>query len=376
MTKNTKIILGIVIVVAAIGGIWLGVGRKAAAPVSEEEEVIKIGVILPLTGKASIYGEYIKNGIELAIKEINNSNLQIIYEDSQCDPKQAIFAYHSLVDIKGVRTIIGGACSPCTLSIAPLAEKDKVILFTPASSAASISNAGDYIFRNHVYIDLEVKTMIDALHDKYNTFAMIYDASNDGCVQGEEFLRSYIGNDNLFSIAIQGGSNDFRTNIIKLKENIDKIDAIYLEVMSSDGIMIVKQMKELGINKPIIADKACAGNKDFVEAVGYLAEGILYAEPEFNYDTNNYFWDSYVKDYAKEPVILSAQSYDILKILYDIIENKCDLDSECIKNTIYVIDNYHGAAGNTSFNEKGDAIKHLIVKTIKGGQFVPYEENE
>ena len=72
----------------------------------------------------------------------------MIYEDGLCDGKGATNAVQKLINIDGVKIIIGGVCSGETLGAAPLAESSKVILFSPGSGSPDITNAGDYIFRN------------------------------------------------------------------------------------------------------------------------------------------------------------------------------------------------------------------------------------
>ncbi|MBW2990231.1 ABC transporter substrate-binding protein [Candidatus Woesearchaeota archaeon] len=341
--------------------------------VVKEDDVIKIGAILPLTGRAAVWGGYVRNGIDIAIKEINDPNLEVIYEDSVCDPKQAVSSYNYLVNVKGVKMVIGGLCSPATLAMAPIAEKDKIILFTPASSAASITQAGDYIFRDHTHVKLEIKTVLDAFKDEYKSYAVIYDSGNDALYQASVFMTEFLGEENVIKIPIQGGKSDYRTELLKLKTSIDEFDAISLETFIEDAQIIMKQLKELGISKPIIADKATAGNPKFVELLGLNAEGVIYAEPEFNRDTDPSFWDEYLATYNQEPVFLSAQGYDVLNILYDIAKNMCGQNTECIKNRIYEVKNYPGAAGITSFDENGDAVKKLVLKTIRNGEFVVYE---
>ncbi|GAG25013.1 unnamed protein product, partial [marine sediment metagenome] len=86
MTKTTKIIIGIIIVVSIIGGIWYGATRE---PKLEEEEVIKIGAMLVLSGEGAAWGQASQRGIELAVNEanenssVNGRRIEMIYEDTQ-----------------------------------------------------------------------------------------------------------------------------------------------------------------------------------------------------------------------------------------------------------------------------------------------------
>jgi ABC-type branched-subunit amino acid transport system substrate-binding protein len=150
MNKSTKIIIGIIVAIIILAGIWYGVSKKPTTPTTKEP--IKIGAILPLSGKNATYGNEIKNAIDLAIEEINNSGgingrkIEVIYEDDQADPKIGTNAMQKLVNIDKVPVVLGSWVSNVVVASAPIAEKAKVIVMAEAI-APSITNAGDYIFR-------------------------------------------------------------------------------------------------------------------------------------------------------------------------------------------------------------------------------------
>ena len=133
-----------------------------------EEKVVKIGAILPLTGDAAKYGESAKEGIELAIKEINaeggvkGHKIEIIYEDSQGLPTTGVSAFQKLITSNRVPAVIGGLFSSVTLAIAPIANREHVVVLSPTSSAPAITKAGDYIFRNCASDIFEGKIMAEA----------------------------------------------------------------------------------------------------------------------------------------------------------------------------------------------------------------------
>ena len=76
--------------------------------------------------------------------------LKLVIEDSKCTSTDAIAAYQRLTDVEGIKIILGATCSGATLSIAPLAENDGVIVLSPASTNPDITDAGDYIFRTAI----------------------------------------------------------------------------------------------------------------------------------------------------------------------------------------------------------------------------------
>src|SRR3989344_8938105 len=146
MKRKNKllIIIGIIIAVLAII-LFNGTTGNVI-----KEDVTAIGAALPLEGVSSVYGQYAREGMELALED---SNVKIIYEDSKSQPSTAVSAFRNLIDLYNVPAVIVGASSPETLAQAPVAEENKVVLIATGSSAPKISSSGDYIFRLKVSAD-------------------------------------------------------------------------------------------------------------------------------------------------------------------------------------------------------------------------------
>ena len=145
-------------------------------------QTITIGSILPLTGDASKYGQSAQQAIDLASQEINakggikGTHVTIVYEDSQGNPKGTVSALQKLITTNKVPAIIGDLLSSDTLAMSPVAERDKVVLLSPTSSAPEITKAGDYIFRNCASDTFEGSIMAGYAYDKLHTkrVAIIY----------------------------------------------------------------------------------------------------------------------------------------------------------------------------------------------------------
>jgi branched-chain amino acid transport system substrate-binding protein len=114
---------------------------------------ITIGGIFPLSGPVAVYGVEARNGIALAIEEINaagginGKKLALISEDDEGNPEKTVNAYKKLTTKDKVTIIIGSLTSGCTEAITSLAQAQKVLLVAPAATKASITDAGNYIFR-------------------------------------------------------------------------------------------------------------------------------------------------------------------------------------------------------------------------------------
>jgi len=105
---------------------------------------------------------------------------------------------------------------------------------------------------------------------------------------------------------------------------------------------------------------------------------VIYSGPEFNLQTNNTktlkFITKYKKKNNEEPSNWSANSYDAVMMVINCIDNY-GYNSENIKKCLYNIKDYPGIGGKTTFDEYGEVIKPTIIKTIKEGEFVKFEEN-
>jgi len=344
-------------------------------------EVIKIGVVLPLSGSASTYGISAKEGIDLALEELNATQkrkIELIYEDDQCNPEKAVDAAQKLINVDSVRIIIGHICSSAALAVAPIAEKNKVILFSPGASAPDYKNAGDYIFRNRQDISDEVSKTAEIVKNfNINKIAMIYVNNDYGVSSKDIFTKRFeeLGGKVELAESYQQDATDFRTQLTKIKKA--EPEAMFLAGLIKESATIIKQSSELGLKVRIFSTIGVEG-KELLEIAGPAAEGIIYSAPFFDVKSTDpivkEFINRYKEKYKKDPTyVFAANGYDALEILNSAVK-KCDTNTDCIKDQLYKIKDYPGASGMTTFDQNGDVSKPIMIKTIKNGQFVPYEE--
>jgi branched-chain amino acid transport system substrate-binding protein len=128
-------------------------GSMVFAAGGKDANTIVIGGIFPLSGPEAVYGVEARNGIELAIEEINaagginGKQLALVSEDDTGNPEISVNAYRKLTAQDKVNVIIGSLTSGCTIAITSLAQAQKVVLVAPAATAEEVTDAGDFIFR-------------------------------------------------------------------------------------------------------------------------------------------------------------------------------------------------------------------------------------
>lgn len=374
MSKTTKTILWLVAILIIIGGIWYGMSRKPA-----EKEVIKIGAILPLSGEAAVWGENAKSGIELAKEQINNAGgingrkIKVIYEDTKCEPATGVSVIQKLINFDEVQAVIGGICSSVTLATAPIADQNEVVLITPGSSADSISQAGQYIFRNYPKNSQFLNKIIEIIEKLDKKRVAILYVNNDYGLGLKDYALERIPREKIVLVETHNQKEtDFRTTLTKLKAVNSEI--VILATYYTDGSLILKQSKEKGI-ETLFMGTDCFDDPKVIEIAGRAADGIIFSTVGLGFAPRFLeFQQLYKEKYGQEPVFLSDFGYDTLNIIVEAIK-KGNYNGEIIKNYLYSMKDYSGASNIISFDENGDLINPLfILKTIKNGQFVLYEE--
>ena len=342
---------------------------------------IKIGALLPLTGSAAKYGENAKRGIDLAVDEINSEGgikgrkIQIVYEDTQALPQQGVAAIRKLIIIEKVPVVIGAMASSVTLAIAPVAEENRVVLLSPASSNTKITTAGDYIFRNCISDVFEGAQMAEVAYNIINLrkIAILY-INNDYGVGLENVFKTKFkdnGGDIVISEPFEQDATDFRTQLTKIKRT--NPEAVYL-VGYKEMILILKQANELNLKVQMLST-IMFDDPEILEKAGNAAEGVIFTtwvyDPKSEKEEVRNFTQEFKKRYNTEPGIFVPEAYDALKIIALVIK-KGGYNALAIKKALFEIHEYPGVSGVTSFDSNGDVIKPLRLKTVKNGQFVEY----
>ncbi len=364
-----------VIIIGIIVGIFVSQKR------TKQPEVIKIGAILPLTGPAGKYGQWVKEGMELALSEVNSYtkkySFKLIIEDDKGIPKEAVNAVNKLIKVDKVPVITGAVLSKVVLSVSPIVEKNKIVLLSVGASAVKIRKAGDYVFRIRETAREHGKKAADFALTISRRAGVIFLNAENGVSYAEQFKKYYEENGGKIVLweKYNEGETDFRSYLLKVKQL--NLAVVYIPGLVPEIAFILKQAKELGV-KAIFISSVGAQNPKLIEIARDAAEGLIYTYPYF--DTRLAKTDKKVKEFVKKyyesykhyPEFLAANGYDAIKLLASII-SKYGYTPENIKNALYKVKNFHGVGGTFTFDEYGDVFKPVILKQIKNGKFTVFE---
>ncbi|MFH1890984.1 MAG: penicillin-binding protein activator [Candidatus Kuenenbacteria bacterium] len=362
----------LIIAVIVVGVILLTQNKNNQ--IDENQEPIKIGAILPLTGKGTKYAEEARRGIEMALEEEKDLKLEIIYEDSKSDAKEGISAYQRLRTMS-LSTLITGDSS-ISLAVSPLANQDEVLQMGVFSSVSEYTSPDDFTFRVTVRSEVENKKIAGwAIDQGYKKFALLYTNNNWG-MSHYNFIKSEIerlGGEVIVEENFLESDNDFKTQLIKIKDK--NPEAVFLLARSQNAGMILKQAKELGFQTQFFGVRAVE-TQELLDIAGDSAEGIIYPY-SFNPDSNNErvrnFVSNYKEKYNEIPTAYVAEGYDAMSLLIKSIKQCKGDDSQCMKNDLLNTKNYPGILGDMTFDGNGDVFYDYFIKTVRNGQFVLYE---
>lgn len=354
-------------------------GCKKDSDVSAKlPDLIKIGFIGPLTGNAAAYGQDVKAGISLYFKEnptIAGKPVEVIYEDGQCNGHDAASAAQKLINIDKVQVILGGQCSGETLAAAPIAEQNKVVLFSELSSSPDVTTAGDYIFRNYPSDAQVAKTMVDYVLDNHKKLALITEQT-DYAQAYRQAIKSNLetaGRSDalLLDEAFAADNTDFRTLLTKVNKAGAKALLAIVQTPVTGGF-VVKQAKELGLDIQIYSGDALPG-KDFFDTAKDAAEGVKVVMVAEDPSRSGYAKLKEKVGETQASELFPAFGYDAAQIISEAIA-KVGYNGTAIKDYLYQMPTFKGIACDVTFDENGDNNVAAGVKVARNGEFIMITE--
>ncbi|MDR2485690.1 MAG: ABC transporter substrate-binding protein [Treponema sp.] len=341
-----------------------------------DTNVITLGGIFPLSGPVAVYGVEARNGIALAIEEINaagginGKKLVLISEDDEGNPEKTVNAYKKLITRDKVSIIIGSLTSGCTEAITSLAQTQKVLLVAPAATKASITDAGNYIFRA-CFIDPfqgTVGGIFAAAGLGAARAAVLYDNGNDYSVGlTENFVAAFQkqGGAVVARESYITGDVDFNAQLTKIKNA--NPDVVYLPDYYSTVSLIAKQLRAQGIETPIVGADGWDGLTE--HAGDEVLNGFYsnhYAADSTDSKVIN-FVKAYQSKYKSVPVSFAGLGYDSLYLIKDAIEKAGSTDAAAVRDALAKTNGSY-VTGNLTFDGKRNPIKSAVmVEIVKSG---------
>ena len=341
---------------------------------------IAIGAVHPITGRLGLDNPPLGQGFELAVTEINNSQLsdvkiKLIVEDGQSTVEGAVEAFNKLIHQDGVSAILGPATSMQAQAVFPIAQQSGVVAISPTSARRGLSAIGNSIFRIALTTEVLIPNGIKITQEKlgYKKVATIYDEIDPFSADAEAVVQETLatnGVEILTTETFQTGETDFSAQLTRIKDS--NPDAIFISAPVIETPAILIQGRQLGIptDIPFLITLTLAS------PAGDAAEGaITFTGWISTADTpgNQAFVQQYQSAYGIEPDVWAAQSYATVHILAKAIADAQSADPAAIRDALANITDLDTILGKFSFNAVGDAVYDPIVLIVKNGEFQVFE---
>ncbi len=302
--------------------------------VDNKDDVKKfyIGGIGPLTGGAAVYGQHVKNGAEIAVKEINAAGgingtlIEFKFEDDEHDTEKAVNAYNTLKDW-GMQLLMGTVTSGPSTAVAEKTKQDNMFQLTPSGSAPSTiqyDNAFQVCFSDPNQGIASARYISD---NKLATkVAVIYDASDVYSSGIYEKFATEAKNQNFEIVEAQSftqdNNTDFTVQLQKAKDN--GAELVFLPIYYEEATLILTQSAAIGYD-PIFF--GCDGLDGILGVENFdisLAEGVMLLTP-FAADAEDEKTQKFVADFKAVangdiPNQFAADAYDAMYIIKAAIE--------------------------------------------------------
>lgn len=373
--------------VLAAGAVFMGAltgcggGSKGAGG-----DTIKVGGVLEMTGGSASFGISSKNGIDLALKKINEKGvlggkkLSLVVADTKSEASEATNAMQKVISQDKVVAVIGPNQSSAVIAAGAINNGSKVVDITPMGTNPDVTvdpktkKVKPYSFRT-CFIDPFQGTVMASFASnelKVKKAAIYIDNTSDyakGLAQffKENFIKN--GGQVVIEEAYLQKDTDFKSTLTKIKAA--QPDFIYIPGYYQEVGLIVKQAREMGITVPMAGGDGWDSAK-LPEIAGKAAlENTFFSSlysPDDTSDLNKEFVAEYKKAYNTNPDVFAALAYDSTLLVAKAIEDAGSADPAKIAEAMAKIKGFKGVSGEVTFNEEHNPIKSAVIIEHKDGK--------
>lgn len=386
-TTTMKKILSLILVSVFVLGAFAACGGKGN---DIPADTMLIGAIGPTTGGAAIYGSAVKNGMQLAIDEINAAGgvngikLMMDFQDDEHNTEKAVNAYNNLKD-KGAQLIIGTVTSQPCKAVAPLAAADNMFLLTPSGSAVeciAAKNAFRICFSDPdqgkasaIYIgDHKVASKVAVIYDSSDVYSKgIYDSFvEEAKNQPFEIVEA--------QAFTADSKTDFSVQLQKIKDS--GAELVFLPIYYQEAALILQQAETIGLPETI-KYFGCDGLDGLVAQLkddAALADGVILLTPfaaDASDDKTKTFTAAYKAKFDGEiPNQFAADGYDAVYTVVEAIKKANITDPKIASKelsdkltAVMTQISVEGVTGTMTWNAEGEPTKAPRAMYIENGSY-------
>lgn len=362
-----------------------GCERQPPSAGAPDHSLIKIGYYGDLSGPTFNFGESAKNGVLMAVEEINQAGgingrrIDLVIEDDQGSAERAATRAGKLIDQDKVIAVIAGGTSGNSRAGAPKAQVAKIPLISPSATDPAVTQIGDYIFRA-CFIDTfqgEVMAKFAFNTLKGQKAAILLDFNSPYSRGLSDFfelsftrLGGQIVNKQLYTLT----DGDYRGQLNAIR--LSAPDVIYIPGYYGNVAIIAKQARQMGITQPLLGGDGWDAPE--LWDLGGDALNGSYISNHYSADDPSPAIQQFVREYKLHhsnltPDAHAALAYDAMRVLADAILRAGSTDGPKLRDALAQTKNFPGVTGLITINQERNAIKPAVVLKLQDGKYI-YQE--
>ena len=353
----------------------------AALP-AHAQDTIKIANIVEMSGPGTTSGVMFKNGVEMAIKEINagggilGKKISYTTEDTQSNPGVAKGLTQKAVD-NDVFAIFGPVYSGSIMVSMAESRRGEVPNFTGGEAASITQQGNPYVFRTAFGQSISFPKVARYLTAKSKKLAVLY-VNNDFGKGGQATIKQLLANSGtqiVTEISTEAGQVDFSAAVIQAKQS--GADALFAYTNEEESARLLRELRKQGWNKPVIGETVLTSAK-VVELAGEAANGaVAHVGLTVEAPQLQAFGKQYQAMFNTGSDHNGVKGYTGVYVLKAAIEKAGKLDRKAaaaaIRNSCFSAKQYPGVLMDVCFDDKGDIDRESFITEIRAGKTVVAE---
>ncbi len=348
------------------------------APTFASAEDCAIGALFPLSGPNATYGDIFMSGADLAVEHINadkmlSGDLSIRYEDSQGMPQPAVVGMTKLVNVDQVPYVLS-AFTGVSKAISTLATRNQVVAVNGGGVGPDLAELGDYFWNVIPLANLEVRAVVPYLVEKkqLKNIVLVYidDPLGQAIVNELETELPKAGCKLVEKMSVPTTAQQFSG--IAAKVRAAKPDAVYIASYGAQQIQIVKQLRDNGVDFPIVTYSGYAVPDALAlpesEGVIYTTQSVDFSSDE---DVTKRFVTDYKAKYGRDPTAYNVNYYNAVR-LFGLLAASLEKKGEAVTGANLLAErqaasSFEFVGGTVSFQDNGTILAPIQINVVTDG---------
>jgi len=349
--------LGLLILTTACGGTSTGSGQ-----------LINLGGFAASTGALNAFGLYEQQGMELAVKDINDAGgvlgrkLNLTYEDTASDKTQAQSIMQNFVSDSSIVAVVGPTSSAEAFAADPAAMTAKLPVIAISDNSDGVPQIGPYLHRISIAeapLDAGVVDQtLNALN--YKKVAIMYAQTDPFATSGFKAFQAELQKQKVTITEVvpyDPTNPDLTPQLRKIKG--ENPDAVFVAAYGDDGATILRQAAQVGLKVPFIGNAAFNSPK-LIAAAGDAANGLIIGtqwDASDNSGNNGKFLSEYKKAYNRDAGNFAAMAYNGVYLVKMAIEKSGDASRAGVQKGFLELDGYTLLGSPVKFVDIGNGLR-------------------